>query len=56
MVQRDLRPGSIVLETNVGDNETLRSRVGEMYRQHHATHVNYMGRFAIETLDGEMLG
>lgn len=56
VVQRDLQPGSIVLEINVGDDETLRARVGEIYRQHHATHVNYLGRHAIESLDGEMLG
>lgn len=56
VVQRDLQPGRIVLEINVGDDESLRSRVGEAYRQHQAIHVNYLGRRAIESLDGEMLG
>ena len=55
-LQRDLLPGRVALATNVGDDEALRYRVGDAYRQHQAIHVNYMGRRAIESLDGEMLG
>ena len=56
VMERDLQPGWVALGTNVGNDESLRFRVGEMYRQHQATHVNYMGRRAIESLDGEILG
>ena len=56
IIQRDLQPGTVALATNVGDDESLRYRVGDAYRQHQAVHVNYLGRHAIESLDGEMLG
>ena len=56
VIERDLQPGRVGLATNVGNDEALRYRVGDAYRQHQATHVNYMGRHAIESLDGEMLG
>lgn len=56
IITRDLQPGHVALESNVGDDEALRYRVGDAHRQHQAIHVNYMGRRAIESLDGEMLG
>ena len=56
VIERDLQPGRVALATNVGNDEALRYRVGDAYRQHQAIHVNFMGRHAIESLDGEMLG
>jgi hypothetical protein len=54
---RDLQPGRLAVAIRVGDHDDgLKDRIATAFQQHRGIHVNYLGKRAIETLDGEMLG